>query len=160
MRPVIRPVFLPTDPNKTLKSITLPNSGASLMPGVGSTALHVLSMAPRPVDAGWVGTWAAPADGAVVPPDGHWFADRTLRTVLKPTVRGTQVRVKFSNVGNDSPVQIGAASVAAQSGTEAATAGTPAALKFSGNAAVTLAAGADVYSDPIAIAVAATATWW
>ncbi|MDX3656717.1 hypothetical protein PV646_05305 [Streptomyces sp. ID05-26A] len=150
-RPVIRPVFLPTDPNKTLKSITLPNSGASLMPGVGSTALHVLSMAPRPVDTGWVGTWAAPADGAVVPPDGHWFTDRTLRTVLKPTVRGTQVRVKFSNVGNDSPVQIGAASVAAQSGTDAATAGTPAALKFSGATSVTLAAGAEIYSDPIAM---------
>ncbi|MET9224792.1 LamG-like jellyroll fold domain-containing protein [Lentzea sp. NPDC003310] len=150
-RPVIRPVFLPTDPNKTLKSITLPNSGASLMPGVGTTSLHVLAMAPRPVDVGWVGTWAAPADGAVVPPDGHWFTDRTLRTVLKPTVRGAQVRVKFSNVGNDSPVQIGAASVAAQSGTEAATVGTPTTLKFAGNSGTTLAAGAEIYSDPIAM---------
>ncbi|MDX8054727.1 LamG-like jellyroll fold domain-containing protein [Lentzea sp. BCCO 10_0798] len=150
-RPVIRPVFLPTDPNKTLKSITLPNSGAALAPGVISTALHVLAMAPRPVDAGWVGTWAAPADGAVVPPDGHWFTDRTLRTVLKPTVRGAQVRVKFSNVGNDSPLQIGAASVAAQSGTEAATTAAPTALKFSGNASVTLNAGAEIYSDPIAM---------
>ncbi|WP_258951941.1 LamG-like jellyroll fold domain-containing protein [Lentzea californiensis] len=150
-RPVIRPVFLPTDPNKTLKSITLPNSSASLMPGVGSTALHVLSMAPRPVEAGWVSTWAAPADGAVVPPNGHRFADRTLRTVLKPTVRGTQVRVKFSNVGNGSPVQIGAATVATGAATGAATSGAPAALKFSGNGAVTLAAGADVYSDPISM---------
>lgn len=150
-QPVIRPVFLPTDPNKTLKSITLPNSGASLLFGGASTALHVLAMAPRPAQPGWVGAWAAPADAAVVPPDGNLFTNRTLRTVLKPTVTGAQVRVKLSNVGNDSPVLFNAASIAAQSGTDAATAAAPVALTFSGNTSVTLAAGAEAYSDPIAL---------
>ncbi|GAB2963009.1 LamG-like jellyroll fold domain-containing protein [Saccharothrix stipae] len=147
-QPVLTPIFLPTDPTKTIKSITLPNYGTSFL--CDKPALHVMSMAPRPVEAGWVGAWAAPANAAVVPPGGHGFADKTLRTVLRPTVTGGQVRVKVSNSMSNNPVTIDAATVAAQIGAGAATAATTA-LKFRGNASVTLPAGAEVHSDPVSL---------
>ncbi|MEU4447051.1 LamG-like jellyroll fold domain-containing protein [Actinosynnema sp. NPDC050801] len=149
--PVLYPVFVPADPTKTVKSITLPNYGTGFLAGTcdPAPALHVFAMAPRPVGAGWVGAWAAPADNAVVVPNG--FADRTLRTVLKPTVTGAQVRVKFANTVSSTPATIDAATVAAQSGTGATTTGTPVPLKFGGAASVTIPAGGEVYSDPVAM---------
>ncbi|RKT54155.1 LamG-like jellyroll fold domain-containing protein [Saccharothrix australiensis] len=152
LQPVITPVFLPAEPSKTIKSITLPNYGTALLRGTcdPSAALHVLAMAPRPVDTGWVGAWAAPSDAAVVPPGGHGFADKTLRTVLKPSVTGGQVRVKLSNALNTSPVTIDAATLAGQAGTDSAIAA-PTPLTFSGKTSVTLPAGGEVYTDPVAV---------
>lgn len=148
-QPVIHPIFVPADPARTVKSITLPNYGSALLDHTCGPELHVLSIAPRPVDAGWVGTWAAPADAAVVPPGGHGFGNKTLRTVLRPTVTGGQARVKLSNALNKAPITIGAATIAAQTGTDSATS-TQTALKFNNNATVTLPAGGETYSDPVA----------
>ncbi|XVV06036.1 LamG-like jellyroll fold domain-containing protein [Actinosynnema sp. CA-248983] len=148
-QPVIHPIFVPADPTKTVKSITLPNYGSALLDHTCGPELHILSIAPRPVDAGWVGTWAAPADAAVVPPGGHAFGNKTLRTVLRPTVTGGQARVKLSNALNNAPITIGAATIAAQTGTDSAT-GTQTTLKFNNNATVTLPAGGEIHSDPVA----------
>ncbi|MEU4742212.1 SGNH hydrolase [Actinosynnema sp. NPDC023658] len=145
---VIYPIFVPADPTKTLKSLTLPNYGSPLLSYVCAPSLHVLSIAPRPVDAGWVGAWAAPANAAVVPPAGHGFADKTLRTVLRPTVTGGQTRVKLSNALSTTPVTIDAASIAGQVGTDSAT-GPTTALLFSGAATVTLPAGGEILTDPV-----------
>ncbi|MEU4769779.1 LamG-like jellyroll fold domain-containing protein [Actinosynnema sp. NPDC023794] len=149
LQPVIYPIFVPADPTKTVKSISLPNYGSSLLPNTCAPALHVLSIAPRPVDTGWVGAWAAPSDAAVVPPGGHGFADKTLRTVLRPTVTGGQTRVKLSNALSTTPVTIDAASIAAQIGTDSTT-GPATTLRFSGAATVTLPAGGEALSDPVA----------
>jgi len=150
-QPTIYPIFVPADPNKTLKSITLPNYGTSDLVNTctQSNALHVLSMAPRTAPTGWVSAWSAPADAAVPPPGGTGFANRTLRTVVHPTITGASVRIRLSNDNVTVPVTIGAASLGAQSGTESATLATPVALKFGGNATVTIPAGGEVLSDPI-----------
>ncbi|MEU4807186.1 LamG-like jellyroll fold domain-containing protein [Actinosynnema sp. NPDC023587] len=147
-QPVIHPIFVSADPTKTIKSITLPNYGSALLDHDCDTELHVLAIAPRPIDTGWIGSWAAPADAATVPPDGHGFGNKTLRTVLHPTVTGGQARVKLSNALNNAPVTIGAAAIAAQSGTDSATT-TGTALNFAGSASVTLPAGGEVFSDPV-----------
>jgi hypothetical protein len=147
-QPLITPIFVPADPTRTVKSITLPNYGSDMLDHTCDSELHVLAMAPRPVDAGWIGAWAAPADAAVVPPGGHGFGDKTLRTVLRPTVTGGQVRVKLSNALNTAPVTVDAATVAGQIGTDSATAATTT-LTFGGNTAVTLPAGGETYSDPV-----------
>ncbi|WP_433272634.1 LamG-like jellyroll fold domain-containing protein [Actinosynnema sp. CS-041913] len=151
LQPVITPIFVPANPTKTVKSITLPNYGTAFLRATcdPAAALHVLSMAPRPVDTGWVGTWSAPSDAAVVPPGGHGFANKTLRTVLRPTVTGGQARVKLSNALNTAPVTISAATIAAQTGTDSAIA-TPTTLKFNGNDSITLPAGGEAHSDPVA----------
>src|SRR5262249_55069583 len=62
---------------------------------------------------------------------------------------GGQVRVQLSNAHGTVPVTFDAATIAAQS-SGTATLATPIALTFGGSASVTLPAGADAYSDPVA----------
>ncbi|WIX84936.1 LamG-like jellyroll fold domain-containing protein [Amycolatopsis sp. DG1A-15b] len=147
-RPRIYAVFMPTDPSKTLKSVTLPNYGSPATAACEKAALNVFSMAPRPVAEGWLGAWAAPADGQAAPPVA--LADKTVRTVLKPSVTGASVRVKLANPQGTTAVTVGAASIAAQSGTGAAAAGAPVPLKFGGATSVTVPAGGEVTSDAVA----------
>ncbi|MFG1948715.1 LamG-like jellyroll fold domain-containing protein [Nonomuraea sp. NPDC048826] len=148
--PRLTALFVPVDPTKTVKSITLPNYGTSLLPGSCSPALHVLAIAPRPVAAGWIGAWAAPADAAKPTPGGVGFADQTLRTVLKPKVTGGSVRVRVANPHADIPVTIAAASLSAQTGTGPGLVRAPVALAFGGKATITLPAGGEALSDPVA----------
>ncbi|KAA2249537.1 SGNH hydrolase [Solihabitans fulvus] len=159
VQPRVYAIFLPADPSKTLASITLPLIGTNFLPGCPQPALHVLAMAARPVSAGWLGTWAAPADATTIPPGGSGFANQTLRMVVHPTVTGTTTRIRLSNTGASAPVTIDAATMSAQSGTGAATTGAPAALSFCAAAGQTLGCGArtvtipvggEIYSDPIA----------
>nr|WP_083466276.1 LamG-like jellyroll fold domain-containing protein [Kibdelosporangium sp. MJ126-NF4]CEL14900.1 putative secreted protein [Kibdelosporangium sp. MJ126-NF4]CTQ96470.1 putative secreted protein [Kibdelosporangium sp. MJ126-NF4] len=147
--PRIHAVFLPTDPTKTLQAVTLPNYGTNMLPGSCSSALHVFSMAPRNVATGWIGSWSAPADMARPAPGGARLADQTLRSVIKPSTTGANVRVKLNNTNGNTPVTIDAATIAAQSGTAGATLAAPVKLTFGGNAAVTLPAGGEVLSDPV-----------
>jgi hypothetical protein len=142
-------VFAPANPAKTLKSITLPNFGSNLLPGGCAAAQHVFAIAPRPARPGWIGAWAAPADTAVPPDGGVGFANQTLRTVVHPTVTGNEVRIRLDNYGSGAPVTFGAATLAAQSGSAAATLAAPTALTFGGNAQITIPAGAEALSDPV-----------
>jgi hypothetical protein len=156
-------VFLPTNPGKPLKSITLPYTGATQLPNTctpgASTpaALHVFSIAPRPAANNtapngetWLGAWSAPVDAATVPPGGTTLSGDTLRTVVHPTANGDSTRIRLSNLDTSAPVTIDAASIAAQSGTGAATVAAPTALTFGGTTGVTLPVGGEVDSDPVA----------
>jgi hypothetical protein len=145
--PRLHAVFLPADPTKTVQAVTLPSYGSSLLPLSCSPALHVFSMAPRPIATGWVGTWAAPSDMSRLAPA---LADKTLRTVLKPSTTGVNVRVKVANPSATAPVTIDAATAAAQTGTGGATVAAPVRLTFGGSASVTLAVGGEAVSDPVA----------
>lgn len=156
IKPRLQVVFVHANPSKTAQSVTLPNYGTSLMPGCPQAALHVLAMAPRPVDAGWVGTWAAPSDKLVTPPGGTGLKDRTVRTVIDPSVAGASVRIKLQNPGTSEPMTVGAASVGAQSGTDTATVAAPVALKFAGAASVVVPAGGEVLSDAVAFPAGGT----
>ena len=147
VRPRIYAVFIAAKPDKTVKSVTLPNIGTSFRTGCADPALHVLAIAPRPAGAGWIGAWSAPADAAVTPQAN--LANTTLRTVVHPNVTGPQARIRLSNTHSDLPLTIGGASVAAQNGTGAATAATPTGLTFDGSATVTIPPGGEVTSDPV-----------
>ncbi|GAA3013434.1 hypothetical protein GCM10010483_67890 [Actinokineospora diospyrosa] len=150
-QPKIYAVFIPTDPTKTLKNVTLPNYGTPYLPGcAGKSALHVLAMAPRPVQAGWLGAWASQPDTVTVPPGGANFANQTVRTVVHPSLTGSQVRITLSNNGNHSPLTVNKASVGAQQGTGVDSVAAPVALAFGGSASVTIPAGGEVVSDAIA----------
>lgn len=148
--PKLTAVFIPSDPTKTIRSITLPHYGTTLAPGSCSPALHVLAMAPRPVATGWIAAWAASADTASAPPGGTGFADQTLRTVIRPSTTGTSVRIRIANTQAPKPATIDAASLAAQATTGAATLAQPTPLTFGGGQTqVTIPAGGEVYTDPV-----------
>jgi hypothetical protein len=148
-RPKTYAVFAPVDPTKTLASITLPNTGTAFMSNTcgPAPALHVLSIAPAPVAAGWLGAWAAPIDKRQnkSSPDGQTF-----RMVVRPTEQGQTMRIRLSNTGATVPATILRTTVAAQSGIAAAALTTPTAVLFNGSASVTIPAGGDVFSDPVA----------
>jgi lysophospholipase L1-like esterase len=105
----------------------------------------------------WVDSWGASflnttVNGALssVPS----FNNQTYRLDLFTKLGGTQVRVRLTNRFATNTVKIGAAHVALQGTNNSFVSGTDRALTFGGQAGVTLAAGANVWSDPVTLAVA------
>ena len=82
------------------------------------------------------------------------FNNQTYRLNLFTKLGGTQVRVRLTNKFATNSVKIGAAHVALQSTNNSIQAGTDRALTFGGQAGVTLAAGAEAWSDPVTLTVA------
>jgi lysophospholipase L1-like esterase len=82
-----------------------------------------------------------------------------LRQVVHVSLGASQIRVQFSNLSGNGPVTINAAHVAICKATPAVDGSidvtTDKALAFSGTASVTIAAGQEIWSDPLAFTVAA-----
>lgn len=98
---------------------------------------------------GWTASWGtaqliAEGDNALVP-----ARDVTIRQTVRLSAGGDRVRVRVSNAFGTSPLTIGATHVRGESGSMR--------LAFSGRAAVTIPAGGQVYSDAVALPVAAGA---
>lgn len=111
---------------------------------------------PAGADA-WVGTWGAspqltePAN--LPPPPG--LAGNTLRQVVRVSVGGERLRVRFSNAFGDGPLTIAAARLApSAAGSSAVDAAGGRALSFGGSPSVTLPAGGTALSDPLAFSLA------
>lgn len=122
---------------------------------------------------------AAPAESAVKPAaavsTGQWvdswgasFLSTTVNGAVKavPTINnqtfrlnaftklgGTQVRVKVTNKFATNSLTIGAAHVALRSSNNSIQSATDRALKFAGQSGITLAAGAEAWSDPVTLTV-------
>lgn len=117
-------------------------------------ALSATSMAhARDCSPNWVSAWASsqfrPTGDAELP--AGTLRDQTLRQVVRPSVTGDRMRVRFSNVAGTQPLRIAGASIAraqsSQSPTIDAATSTP--LLFDGQAAVIIPAGSDYLSDPV-----------
>jgi lysophospholipase L1-like esterase len=111
----------------------------------------------------WVASWAAgPVVGSVVPgstcPAGAGLTDQTVRNVLFLSTGGDRVRVRLSNTFGTRPMSIGHASVAVRAANADAVPGTVRELTFHGRRAVTIPAGAQEFSDPVRLRVAALST--
>jgi lysophospholipase L1-like esterase len=128
--------------------------GTGAGPGTGGSA----GAAPQK----WVGTWtAAPyvdTNASNVPPIA--LANSVIRQVTHVSLGGSQIRVQFSNLDGEAPLVINAAHVALCGAAAGAlvdstiNTSSDTALMFSGMASVTVAAGQEVWSDPIAFTVA------
>jgi len=115
--------------------------------------------APRqPADTGWLAAWGsaqleqAPAAGTAP------LRDVSLRQVVRTTVAGSTLRVRVSNLFGREPLVLDAASVAlVQPGTEGGRpllqAGSLKPLSFQGQRGLSVAPGAEVWSDPVALAL-------
>ena len=106
----------------------------------------------------WVGAWAS---AQIAPDDKNRIAaedypDATLRQVVRLTLAGETLRVRLSNAFGTAPLTIKAAHVAVSADLASARIdpATDRALTFSGRAQVTIPAGADYWSDPVALKVA------
>lgn len=101
----------------------------------------------------WVGTWsAAPYAAGTNTPPSPYLANNTLRQIIRVSIGGDTLRVKFSNGTGTSPVTINSVNIAVSpDGTKSAVnASTIKQLKFGGNASVTMAAGTTATSDVVA----------
>ena len=125
----------------------------------GATAHRIAAPPPRPATAlNWVGSWSAaqqlPEPSNQLPPEA--LGDATLRQTVHLSVGGETIRVRISNAYGTAPLHLTAVHVARPMpgllGVIVPT--TDAALTFGGNSAVTVPAGADVLSDPLAYPVA------
>jgi lysophospholipase L1-like esterase len=97
----------------------------------------------------WVGAWTA----TPAPAEGAAFANVTLRMTPRVSVGGDTVRVRISNAYGGRPLQIGAAHVALRAEAAAIVPGSDRVLTFGGEKKATIAAGAVLVSDPVALEV-------
>lgn len=96
----------------------------------------------------WVGTWST--SPVVV---GDVFDDQTLRQIVRISVGGDKVRVRFSNRFGEVPLVIDAASIGIQDTGATIVPGSLRELTFGGEPSIAVAAGAKVLSDPVKLAV-------
>ena len=79
--------------------------------------------------------------------------NQSIRTIAWMTAGGSQVRVKLTNRFSTTPLVVSAAHVARRQTAGTITAGTDRVLTFGGATAVTVAAGAETWSDPVTLTV-------
>lgn len=129
-------------------------AAVGLGPGLGGCA------APAPADEGqrWVASWGTsqqPFGAAESLPADLW-QDGTLRQVVRLSLGGSTVRVRVSNVHGTQMMVVDEASIgrALRPGSSEVQAGTLRPLRFGGQAAVRIPAGAEYVSDPVEMEVA------
>jgi lysophospholipase L1-like esterase len=109
----------------------------------------------------WVASWATsqmvPTAENIAPAED--LTDATIRQIVRVSIGGKRLRVRFSNAFGTTPLVIDAASVAfsADNATSRIVPASARALRFGGQPGVTIPAGADYLSDPVALPIAAGA---
>jgi len=103
----------------------------------------------------WVPSWYASPEAADAPQ--RVLAHQTLRQIVRLSAGGDQLRIRLSNRFGDAPLRLDAVDVALRASGAAIRLGSSRAVTFQGHGDVTLAPGADVLSDPVALTVAPAA---
>jgi lysophospholipase L1-like esterase len=86
---------------------------------------------------------------------GPNFNDQTIRMVAHTSIDGNALRIHLSNLRSTTPLTVGAVSIAEQADQATAVAGSQRAVTFSHRKSVTIAAGAELVSDPVSMSVKA-----
>ena len=95
----------------------------------------------------WVGTWTT----APAPAETGAFNNQTLRMTMRASLGGNTVRVRISNAYGQRPLDIGGAHIALREAGPGIVAGSNRKLSFGGAETATIAAGAVLFSDPVAL---------
>ena len=99
----------------------------------------------------WVGTWStAPqlVEQHNMPP-APGLTGNTIRQIVRVSIGGEEVRLRFSNVFSTSPVELKSAAIAESTGGSTVNLSTQKQLFFNKENSVTIAPGGEAYSDPL-----------
>lgn len=96
----------------------------------------------------WVDAWSAAPDAA-----GPILKAQTIRQIIRPSVGGTEARIRLSNLFGSAPLTLGPVHLARQASGSAIVPGTDHAVLFNGKTTVDIANGESVLSDPVAIKI-------
>ncbi|MGW1406424.1 GDSL-type esterase/lipase family protein [Streptomyces sp. NPDC002403] len=129
-------------------------AGSLLFSGPGTPSERISTPDPRSVartpaapahSTGlWAATWAAaPVSGVADSSNGSTLHRRTIRNVVHTSIGGDAARITLSNVFGTRPLTVDRATVSSRP------------VTFRGAGGVTVAAGGQVVSDPVAVRVAA-----
>lgn len=128
--------------------------GAStLVLGALATSVQAQATQNGPQHCPWKAAWASSQmlpDAANALPDGT-LEDATLRQIVRPSISGTQMRIRLSNVFGTTPLRIGGVSIA-RSADNASADIVPATLKvltFAGRPGAVVPPGGEWLSDPV-----------
>ena len=116
-------------------------------------------------DIAWATVWTGAAQGpypagkSTAQPDlGHAFpdpargaCDQSFRMVLRPSLWGSHLRLRFSNALGARPLDLCDVHVGLHGTSSAVLAGTNRPVLFGGRASARIPAGADLWSDPVAL---------
>ena len=128
--------------------------GAAALTLAGITAVSAAQTTPS-ARTYWSPSWMASTQpiwgGDFVLPSGlpFQFNRQTIRQVARLSIGGAKLRVVISNEGGTAPLYIGAARVARHGEGSAIVDGTDRAVRFGGQAEVTVPPGARLVSDPV-----------
>lgn len=106
----------------------------------------------------WVSAWTAalyapnPMPGIPAEPT---IKDQTIRMIVRPSIGGQRVRVRFSNEFGTTPITIASARIALVEKGSTIRTTTDRELAFGGSRSITIPAGAPAFSDPVDFAVGA-----
>ena len=134
---------------------------SSFVATVLGASMFLSPLAASAAPAGWVAAWATalqPIPDLAAPPPLYRAPDvagRTVRQIVYPTVSGHAARIRVSNAYGRAPLVIDAAGLARAGDGAALADGASTAVRFGGNASVTLAPGQELESDLVAIDVTA-----
>jgi lysophospholipase L1-like esterase len=100
----------------------------------------------------WVSAWSSAmhAPLAFIPGQAiSGLENRTLRMIVRPTIAGERVRIRFSNACGNQPLPIGAAHIALVTKDDKIIAASDRTLTFSGKGSTRIPPGAPMLSDPV-----------
>lgn len=137
------------------KAVSLAALALAIVPSPGLAAKAGSAGCP------WQAAWASSqmvATGDNALPAGA-LADATLRQIVRPSIGGGQVRVRFSNAFGSAPLHIAGATLALSTGNAGSSIApeTLQTLRFSGRDHAVIPPGADWLSDPVKLPVRAFA---
>ena len=124
---------------------------------MAASALSAQTTLSKPAPTPWVGSWATAILDGDPWHNAPTLVDSTLREVIHTSTAGKQLRVRLTNEFGTEPLRIGAASIAASTGTSSIDAGSLHDLTFGGSPSIVIPPGAQALSDPVPMATVAFA---
>ncbi|MBL6077688.1 lysophospholipase [Belnapia sp. T18] len=128
--------------------------------------LVAMSLATPAGAQGWATSWAASVQGPyptgnpsaqpdqrfAFPDPARGASDQTLRLVLRPSLWGREVRLRFSNAFGTRPLTLDGVQIGLQLGGATLVPGSNQPVRFAGRDSLTLPPGDSAWSDPVALA--------
>ena len=139
------------DSPRTCSRVARVIAATVIVAAIAGSSAATWTLQGRP-DAVWVAAWGAAPDSP-----GPSIAGSTVRQIVRTSVAGSRVRLRFSNLFGSGPITLGPVRVALQASAGAIQPSSDRAVTFGGARVVTVARGQDTLSDPVNLALPALA---